>query len=110
MLVGGALALALAALTVWLAPAWPWLVVAFALLGAFLAADSASFLNIILEFCADEDRPTYIGLTNTLLAPVTDAGAAARRLAGGAAGLPADVRARGAAGLPRRGPTGRLGT
>jgi predicted MFS family arabinose efflux permease len=24
---------------------------------------------IILEFCAPEDRPTYIGLTNTLLAP-----------------------------------------
>ena len=24
----------------------------------------------ILEFCAEEDRPTYIGLTNTLLAPV----------------------------------------
>jgi MFS family permease len=26
-------------------------------------------MNIILEFCAPEDRPTYIGLTNTLLAP-----------------------------------------
>ncbi|HEU5100549.1 MAG TPA: MFS transporter, partial [Roseiflexaceae bacterium] len=71
VLVGGALALALAALTVWLAPSWPWLVLAFTLLGAFLAADSASLLNIILEFCADEDRPTYIGLSNTLLAPVT---------------------------------------
>ena len=69
VLVGGALALAMAALTVWLAPAWPWLVVAFALLSAFLAADSASMLNIILEFCADEDRPTYIGLSNTLMAP-----------------------------------------
>jgi MFS family permease len=71
VLVGGALALGLAAATVWLAPAWPWLVVAFTLLGAFLSADTASFLNIILEFCADEDRPTYIGLTNTLLSPVT---------------------------------------
>ncbi len=71
VLVGGALALALAAATVWLAPAWPWLVVAFTLLGAFLSADTASFLNIIMEFCAAEDRPTYIGLTNTLLSPVT---------------------------------------
>ena len=26
-------------------------------------------MNIILEFCSPEDRPTYIGLTNTLLAP-----------------------------------------
>ena len=71
VLVGGAVALALAALTVLLAPAWPWLVAAFVLLSAFLAADSASLLNIILEFCAPEDRPTYIGLSNTLLAPVT---------------------------------------
>jgi MFS family permease len=69
VLVGGALALALAALAVLLAPAWPWLVAAFVLLSAFLAADSASMLNIILEFCADEDRPTYIGLSNTLMAP-----------------------------------------
>ncbi|HWQ15035.1 MAG TPA: MFS transporter [Roseiflexaceae bacterium] len=71
VLVGGAVALALAAVTVALAPAWPWLVAAFALLSIFLSADSASFLTIIPEFCADEDRPTYIGLTNTLLAPVT---------------------------------------
>jgi MFS family permease len=28
-----------------------------------------SRMNIILEFCAPEDRPTYIGLTNSLLAP-----------------------------------------
>jgi MFS family permease len=70
VLVGGTFALTLAAASVWLAPAWLWLVVAFALLGAFLSADTSSFLNIILEFCADEDRPTYIGLTNTLLAPV----------------------------------------
>ncbi len=71
VLVGGALALSLAATLVWLAPAWPWLVLAFTLLGAFLAADSASFLTIIPEFCSDDDRPTYIGLNNTLLAPVT---------------------------------------
>jgi MFS family permease len=71
VLVGGALALGLAAACAWLAPARPWLVVAFMLLGAFLSADNASLLNIILEFCSDQDRPTYIGLTNTLLAPVT---------------------------------------
>jgi MFS family permease len=70
VLSGGALALALAAATAWLAPVWLWLVVAFTLLGAFLSSDSASFLTIIPEFCRDEDRPTYIGLINTLLAPV----------------------------------------
>ena len=35
-----------------------------------MAGDSVSGMNIILEFCAPEDRPTYIGLTNTLLAPL----------------------------------------
>ena len=39
-------------------------------MGTYLAADQVSALNIILEFCEPEDRPTYIGLTNTLLAPV----------------------------------------
>jgi MFS family permease len=28
-------------------------------------------MNMSIEFCADEDRPTYIGLTSTLLAPVS---------------------------------------
>lgn len=37
----------------------------------YLSADSASFLTIIPEFCSPTDRPTYIGLTNTLLSPVT---------------------------------------
>ncbi len=71
VLASGALMLALAALVAALAPTWPWLVLAFALLGAFMSADTASFLTIIPEFCRDEDRPTYIGLANTLLAPVT---------------------------------------
>nr|PZN20914.1 MAG: hypothetical protein DIU80_19695 [Chloroflexota bacterium] len=70
-LAGGALALAVAALAAALAPSWVWLVAAFALLGAYLAADSAAFLTILPEFCSEEDRPTYIGLANTLLAPVT---------------------------------------
>ncbi|MEN9936074.1 MAG: hypothetical protein RLZZ387_2653 [Chloroflexota bacterium] len=71
VLVGGAAALALAGLTAAIAPSWHWLAVAFALMSAFLAADSASFLTIIPEFCADEDRPTFIGLTNTLLSPMS---------------------------------------
>jgi MFS family permease len=70
VLTGAALAMALAALTAFLASSTAWMVVTFVLLGAYLAADSVSALNIILEFCVPEDRPTYIGLTNTLLAPV----------------------------------------
>lgn len=71
VLVGGAVALGLAGITAALAPTWGWLVLAFVLLSAFLSADTASFLTIIPEFCRAEDRPTYIGLTNTLIAPVS---------------------------------------
>jgi MFS family permease len=65
----GTFMMALSAIAAWLASSPAWLYVAFALLGAALAADTVSGMNIILEFCAPEDRPTYIGLTNTLLAP-----------------------------------------
>jgi MFS family permease len=69
VLVGGALAMAAAAVMVLWAPSTIGLGVAFALLGLSLSAEAVSHMNIILEFCAAEDRPTYIGLTNTLLAP-----------------------------------------
>ena len=46
------------------------LLLTFIFLGTFLAADHTSSLPIILEFSAPEDRPTYIGLTNTVLAPI----------------------------------------
>ncbi|MCX7671424.1 MAG: MFS transporter [Anaerolineae bacterium] len=67
----GALTMAAATLNVLLAPSLTWLAVTFALVGLSTAAALVSGLNIILEFCAAEDRPTYIGLTNTLLAPAT---------------------------------------
>ena len=59
-----------APLSAYLAPSPLWLALTFALMGSYQAAEQTSALNIILEFCAPEDRPTYIGLTNTLLAPV----------------------------------------
>jgi MFS family permease len=69
-LTGAAFAMALAALIALVSASQEWLIVTFVLMGAYLAADQVSALNIILEFCEPEDRPTYIGLTNTLLAPV----------------------------------------
>jgi MFS family permease len=66
-----ALTMALATASALVAPSEAWMVVTFALLGASIAGNLVSGLNIILEFCAAEDRPTYIGLTNTLLAPAT---------------------------------------
>ena len=46
------------------------LLLTFVFLGAYAAADHTSSLNIILEFSAPQDRPTYVGLTNTVLAPI----------------------------------------
>jgi len=69
VLVGAAAAMAAAAAVALWAPSVAGLWAAFGLLGLSLSAESVSHMNIILEFCAQEDRPTYIGLTNTLLAP-----------------------------------------
>lgn len=46
------------------------LILTFVFLGAYLAAYHTSAMPVILEFCAPEDRPTYVGLTNTILAPI----------------------------------------
>ena len=64
------LSLAAAALAASGASSLAGLLPAFALLGTGLAADRISHLNIVLEFAVPEDQPTFIGLTNTLLAPV----------------------------------------
>ena len=66
---GAALSMMLTVAVTWLAASPVWLWATFALMGVSLAADSVSGMNIILEFCCPEERPTYIGLTNTLLAP-----------------------------------------
>lgn len=68
VLTSAAALLALANLNTLLAPSQNWLLLSFILLGAASSGDGVSGLNIILEFAAPEDRPTYIGLTNTLLA------------------------------------------
>ena len=69
VLCAAAFSMALAAVAALAASSSAWLWAVFVLLGVSLAADHVSGLNIILEFCAAEERPTYIGLTNTLLAP-----------------------------------------
>ena len=43
--------------------------VVFAITGAWISADSISRMSIVLEFSRPEERPTYIGLTNTMRAP-----------------------------------------
>jgi MFS family permease len=69
VLVITAFLLGTAQLVALLAPFAGALWVVFFLLGASIAGDGVAGFNIIVEFCAPEDRPTYVGLTNTLLAP-----------------------------------------
>lgn len=69
VLSGAAFAMMLATGAAWIASSSAWMWAIFGLLGISSAAGSASGMNIILEFCPAEDRPTYVGLTNSLLAP-----------------------------------------
>jgi len=66
-----AFAMALAAVFAIIATSFLTLIPAFMLLGTAIASDNISKFNIVLEFAVPEDQPTFIGLTNTLLAPVT---------------------------------------
>ena len=66
-----AFAMASAAVFAILANSFFTLIPAFMLLGTAIASDNISKFNIVLEFAVPEDQPTFIGLTNTLLAPVT---------------------------------------
>lgn len=67
------------AIALW-APGVGWFYAVFALSGATLAGAVLSGLSIVMEFAPEDDRPTYIGLTNTFLGPFAGLGAL---LAGG---------------------------
>ncbi len=45
------------------------LFVAFALMGAAVSAEMISSSSIVLEFAPADEQPTYVGLSNTLVAP-----------------------------------------
>jgi MFS family permease len=70
VLAAEAFVMALAVLNALLAVSPLQFALTYVLLGAYWGADNVSAFNIIIEFCGAEDRPTYIGLTNTLLAPL----------------------------------------
>jgi MFS family permease len=74
VLTSSAFILTLASLVAWSSSSETSLIVAFILLGAAIASDNVSRFNIVLEFAVPEDQPTYIGLTNTLLAPAVAIG------------------------------------
>jgi len=67
-------AMALAALFALSSVSLAGLIPAFICLACAISADMVSHFNIVLEFADPAEQPTYIGLTNTLMAPFTFAG------------------------------------
>ncbi len=64
-----ALSSAGAMLFAWWARSPVWLYAAYVLAGVATAGNLISALAIVLEFGPPEERPTYIGLTNSMIAP-----------------------------------------
>ncbi len=71
MLVAGSLAAVASSLLAWDAPSLGWMYPAFILSGLANVAYWTTGIAITTEFGSEETRPTYIGLSNTLVAPAT---------------------------------------
>lgn len=69
MLAAGALAAALSAVIAILAPGVNWFFLVFILVGISNVASWTIAMSITLEFGTEINRPAYIGLANTLIAP-----------------------------------------
>jgi MFS family permease len=69
VMVLGALALSLSALTAWFAPNYTWFYLAFMLAGVAYVTVWATQLVVTLQFARSDQRPAYIGLSNTITAP-----------------------------------------
>ncbi len=67
----GFIAATLSTLTAWWAPAPGWFYLTFTLAGIANVAIWTIGMAILLEFGNETERPTYIGMANTLVAPVT---------------------------------------
>jgi MFS family permease len=71
ILKAGTLAAVASASLAWLAPTGSWFYPVFILAGLSNVAAWTTPLAMILEFGSERDRPAYIGLANTLIAPST---------------------------------------
>lgn len=71
MLVIGALSITLSSLLAWGAPSLDWFYLIFILEGLANVAIWTISMAITVEFGSEVERPAYIGLSNTLVAPVT---------------------------------------
>ena len=71
MLIAGSIAVSLSSLLAWGAPSIGWLYPVFILSGLAGVAYWTIGMAITMEFGNEATRPTYIGLSNTLVAPFT---------------------------------------
>lgn len=71
MLIAGSVAVTLSSLIAWGASSIVWLYPVFVLSGLANVAYWTIGMAITVEFGSEETRPTYIGLSNTLVAPFT---------------------------------------
>jgi len=71
MLIAGSVAVTLSSLMAWGAPSLNWMYLVFILSGLANVAYWTIGMAITTEFGTEETRPTYIGLSNTLVAPFT---------------------------------------
>jgi MFS family permease len=71
MLIAGSIAVTLSSLMAWGAPSLNWMYPVFILSGLANVAYWTIGMAITTEFGNEETRPTYIGLSNTLVAPFT---------------------------------------
>jgi len=71
MLILGLIAVSLSSGMAWLAPSLNWFYIVFILAGVANVAIWTIGMAMTVEFGTEAERPVYIGLSNTLVAPVT---------------------------------------
>lgn len=71
VLATGAIAMGLSALLAWYSPGLYWFVPVFILSGIGSTAYWTIGMALTLEFGSEADRPTYVGMANTLVTPAT---------------------------------------
>ena len=71
MLITGALAVALSSFAAWAAPSIGWMYLVFVLSGLANVSFWTIGMAMTTQFGTETERPVYIGLANTLIAPAT---------------------------------------
>ena len=71
MLIAGAFAVALSSFAAWAAPSIGWMYLVFILSGLANVSFWTTGMAMTVQFGTESERPVYIGLANTLIAPAT---------------------------------------